>query len=86
MTATIFDSVVLSPEGERIRQLLSPSALDHLAKALGEFILVSDRPVAELADRLLCGFFDAYSGRSGTRLQDLIVDVLTDDDTTTPIN
>lgn len=76
----IFDGLVLTPEGTAIRDVLSAHARRHLADALEHFVSISDRPLAEVADRLLCGFFDAYTGIGSERLQALIHDLLLDDE------
>jgi hypothetical protein len=80
MDATIFDRLTLSPEATHILESVSTTARGHLADAVENFVLVSGRPVSEIADRLVCGYFDVLTGGSNRRLMDLIVDVLTDDD------
>jgi len=83
MDATIFDRLMLSPEADAVRRASSARARQHLATALAEFSSVSDRPIHELADRLLRGYGDLMTKGYETRLLKLIVDVIGDDVTTT---
>jgi len=80
---TVLDYLTLTPQATAVRQRLTAEQVGHLVDAVEQFALISNRPVIEITDRLLCGYDDVLSGRGIDRLVDLIVDVWNDDDTNT---
>lgn len=50
--------VPLSPKGAQVRRILSVWEFNHLQTSIEHLALVTERPIAEVADRLLCSFTD----------------------------
>jgi hypothetical protein len=79
MTTTWLDALDLTPRAATIRAGLEPESILYLEDAIECFASVSDRPVDELAERVLCGLGDLLDGLGAHRLLLLVCDVLNDD-------
>lgn len=68
-------SVPLSGEAAAIRRTLSVGEFCAAQRAIEYFALLSDRPLAELAARVLVGVQDMHDAGDGEALAGLVEDV-----------
>lgn len=77
---TWLHEIALSEDAAAVRRTLAPSEFLQLQRAIEHLALVSRRPIAEIAERMMRGVRELEDGGDGTTFGRLIADVLDEHD------
>ena len=77
---TWLDALTLTPRATAVREQLQPESIVHLEDAIETFASISDRPLVELAERVLCSVGELLDGHGSSTFVQLLLDVIDDND------